>query len=877
MFSPLAQTRGVHFPAHGITVAASPSASYRSHSVTAVPATQARGQLRPQYASAHAPAAVAHPSVPTATVQVPGTPVADQCLAKSRRSAATAPPMASPVAHMRTPSLDHRQVVVAMEPAAAGSGHVPPGSGQLAATASRLQQQSPRAAPGDGRWLPPTPQVECRPSPLVQYRTVASHMPGAAGNSLTATVGDGYVKAMASLAPAPAQSSCTGTAQHQLLQSPVQVARTVAIITPVTLAPASAPAAGCSGSVSAASGGGLGSTQRTPAVPSWAVAPHPCSRQASGRALQHPLSGKQLVLVTVANSWMSRGHGTPGFPRHYLEPQAAHFPPAASSEEAIHNTASMLPPSPGNTLAAFLSDVLRGDVDPALCCSEPKIDPQRYWETRRVQNSVRRLLECLQDLLRLEAGTPACEVANAVWEAFFFEYLAVDEQVFVSVLDHISAWPPEMSHADRVEVFAALRVPSAASLRALVTGQPLALQVSARMLGEALSRLPFNIPDFPVPSHLYHPQFARLTVEQVAALIACAFSREVQCLDRSKDYYMTGLLSLEQIQAGLPCTVKDSLLELAVAQVIRVGTSMFSNHEWHMLVLSIRLSPIDPNEAADPERARRQQERYQLLQQQHEFEQQQLLQQLILKESQLAAQERRKQQHQMLFIPPSPAPTPAREMHRDVRMVGSPVLQTRQVDCGLGASAAVAAGSCRPGEDSPPHRPRRQTVPSQSPNLGVPMTEPLPHRSVHLAEQPVVFTETFSKSGKLAHIINWDSSRPAAAADATAGVEPSLLPPLEGSPVREGDVSAQTDLGHQADEGAGSRTAEALSLQGCSSLEEQCATEPAETEGGRVDDAVRFISLDMHNECLGPFLALAFVRCCQLYEAQLSELEAPAA
>eukprot|EP00435_Cladocopium_sp_Y103_P061308 s95_g23.t1 len=63
---------------------------------------------------------------------------------------------------------------------------------------------------------------------------------------------------------------------------------------------------------------------------------------------------------------------------------------------------------------------------------------------------------------------------------------------------------------------------------------------------------------------------------------------------------------------------------------------------------------------------------------------------------------------------------------------------------------------------------------------------------------------------------------------------------------------------HQADEGAG--------VQLCGDrptfLAEQ-APEPG-------DDGIRLISLDWHSECLGPLLAGAFVRCCQIHQAKSS-------
>jgi len=819
MFSPLVQTRGVQLGGHGGQMAAvSPGAAYRAPSAKVEGHVQVAGQARSPMVGQGMGYSAQQLPPPN---QVPGTPVTEHRLAKGRRSA---PPLAPPVAAMRTPSVDHRQVYV-VEQGSGASAPPPTATQQLVTTTA---QQSPR---GEHRWLSHTPQVECRASPMVQYRAV--------GSSVVATVPPTAATAMAptpvtAALVLPSPSAGRVPSFEQSLNSPQSPLATSRVL-PVVVQPSNLTA----------------TSRSTPTVPSWAVMT-PTMRQVSARV--HTGFGKHLVPVSVVNR--GHGHGTPAFPR--VVPDHGLASALLSSDEALQNTVSMLPPSPGNSLLQFLHDVSNGDVEPASCNMDPRIDAQRYWEMRRVQNSLRRVLEGLEELLGLEVGASPTTISSALWEHFFPEFRCVDEQAFVAALERSGMWPPEMSAADRTEVFAALRVPSAAAVRALTAGQPPTMQLSRRMVCEGFARLPFNIPDFPVPASLYDPALVGLGVDQVAKLVAAAFSREVFGLEKTKDYYLTGLLSLEQIQAALPYVVKDSVVEQAAAQVIRTATAMFTPREWQTMVLSIRVGPLQQEEA-EPDPAQLREQQHHFLHQQHqELEQQHLLQQLLCQEQQLAVQDRRLQQQQM--VPPTPPRAPCRDL------LASPRMHSRQCDGGYGASAIAAAAPSNGngGADSPPtERRRRQTVPSGSPQSAGAMTEPLSNRGV-LCGEPVKFTESFARSGIFPHIMDWRSSPDdaggGAATDAAAAAQDCA------------EASFLDPSGHQADEGAGLRPSAQEQTNG---VQEQVGLPSPEAE--RQDDPVRFISLDMHNECLGPFLSDAFIRCCQLYESRLDELACPQA
>jgi len=80
------------------------------------------------------------------------------------------------------------------------------------------------------------------------------------------------------------------------------------------------------------------------------------------------------------------------------------------------------------------------------------------------------------------------------------------------------------------------------------------------------------------------------------------------------------------------------------------------------------------------------------------------------------------------------------------------------------------------------------------------------------------------------------------------------------------DQGVNLESGHQADEGAGTPQA-----PNSSTAAEQSQVAQASSMAGRNalsgDDPVAWISLEMQNECHGPYLLRAFKRCCILYEA----------
>lgn len=493
-----------------------------------------------------------------------------------------------------------------------------------------------------------------------------------------------------------------------------------------------------------------------------------------------PFTGSSLQ---SGHSWSPPVAAPP--PRENTAPLAAAHPPLAAAppiavppfarlivsdpvnDPAVQNTVAMLPPSPPNTLQEFLYGVAKGEIEPAMsgASHDLRIDPRRYWEKRRVQNSLRRILESLQDLCGVESDPLAVNLG-----ALAHDRLAravghpvgrgLGEAAFSRAMEAVGAWPPEFSAGDRSEVFAALRVPSCATVRALCTGQPLPRELPRRMLTEGLARIPNNLPDFPLPTHLLH----RVGVDQVAEAIAEAFCLEQTGLERVKDFFLCGLLSLEEIQAALPFFVSDGVVEEAVKRIIRVGSAYFAPREWQTLVVTVQVIPA-PEETllaspAPPE----------------------------------AAQEAPERVRPEPTTPPKPRLQPG---HAEAP--AAPAFEPRHLGGGPPAQTA--------------------------------MTEPVPHRGVRDVQEPVKFACA-------RRVVDWGTTR--------AGAPPE---PVREEPERAVERAESPPPSNRAEDGAAHAEQWQAGVQ-------------------QLNDPVRLISMDMHNECLGPFLALAFVRCCQLYDAR---------
>jgi len=446
----------------------------------------------------------------------------------------------------------------------------------------------------------------------------------------------------------------------------------------------------------------------------------------------------------------------------------------ALAETTLHETmADLLKNSVAKSgLVDFLNAVIQGEVVPAMCESEARVDHTRYWEKRHVQNKLRRLLESLQEYLGfLDGDIRPVEIGRAAFGKILKKaqplqrvdgrrrgsarpVVGLSEAAFAQALAELGIWPEDLNETDRAEVFVALLASTGAVVRAYHAGQSMADEMTMRIFCEGLSRVPFNIPDYPVPTHLVKdaikagaPQSHEQKVLDVAEAIARIFAQDSALLD-AKDFFLCGLLSVEEIQAALPSFVRVSLVEEAAKLICREGLQRFTQSEWRKLIFPARF----PEEAAT--------------------------------------------------IQPT--------VHEDIL-----VDESHHID-----EVAQQLDDIQHYGDYSQHSAITPVYPDESSSLDA--------ASSAVVEPPAA-------AAHHCHLINWSSS--------TSGAS------------RPRETDSEDTGGHQADEGAG---------KGNTSLGPQGRGLPQ-------TDLLCYISLEMHSECTGPFLARAFVRCCALYEATYSD------
>eukprot|EP00747_Dinoflagellata_sp_TGD_P184532 gnl/TRDRNA2_/TRDRNA2_40215_c0_seq1.p1 gnl/TRDRNA2_/TRDRNA2_40215_c0~~gnl/TRDRNA2_/TRDRNA2_40215_c0_seq1.p1 ORF type:complete len:870 (-),score=152.57 gnl/TRDRNA2_/TRDRNA2_40215_c0_seq1:57-2666(-) len=493
-----------------------------------------------------------------------------------------------------------------------------------------------------------------------------------------------------------------------------------------------------------------------------------------------------------------------------------------------HNLVGLEQQKRENVLARFFRD-LQQDRAAADAILQPRMDVALYWEKRRMQNSLRRVLESLQEWFGLEGDHQSGDLGSV------FDNLAqsvgieaspaasFDESRFHCALEHLSLWPPELSSNDRSEVFSTLLVPTCSAASAAI-GAPLRTNLMRRGFCEGFSLVPFNLPDFPVPSHLLAPGLGGLcssyTSEQTltcAQAVATIFCMEKTGIDRIKDFFASGLISLEEIQTALPRLMPHALVEEAVVRIIRLGGPLLSAKEWADLVTSVRT----PEACGATESA-------------FMSGQQKELCAATAQQEQLSLQESSPDRQQQTAMPSR------QQILESVVSLASPMPQRRELDRWLEPKADSEAQG-------------------QSARFGgrfEPATEPLPSRELR-SEEPVKF-----------HFGSFPEPKPAPAAAQPAAPVPMRV--VDWSTVGAKSAGGATSS-HQADEGAGARHS-----WGTSALKQGLAAAAAgvnKTNGLQDEevnhggpDPVAWIGLDLHNECGGPYLAHAFVRCCQLYD-----------
>lgn len=594
-----------------------------------------------------------------------------------------------------------------------------------------------------------------------------------------------------------------------------------------------------------------------------------------------------------------------------------------------------------DSVAKFFHEALSSSALSCALVSKPRMDVTQYWEKRRIQNGLRRLLEALQERFGLDCDAQASELAPA-FEALCavvgrsgqsgelppgddesVEDPCLDEQQLCAALEALNAWPPELSSSDRTEIFSALLVPSVVVAQAMLQGQlPTRTSINSRTFCDGFDRVPFNLPDFPVPAYLLHPSvlqsspetFTAEQTEAVAKAVATTFCMDMTGLEKVKDFFLCGLITLEEIQRALPKLVPQALVEDAVTRIIRRGAPHFTTEDWQGLVVALRVGeatlaagvgPAAPAVAAEavPEDSAA----TAVLPPAGGGEVAALpstAQALTPRgpamppplwatvgagasggseavagiTSQNCEQAEAEELNRELPAPRTPERRPLTAVEAGfIVSLASPLAQHRECPSGeelgtpawgSGVSPGVLAlqGGAATGEVGIGTSPGRFLDHDGSPSALAelprfrgrfePVTEPLPCREL-LSEDPVRFlhgdptpvsvSPAAAACADLKRVVDWSTAIPGAAAS-NAGC---------------------TWGGHQADKGAGARL-----TWGTSSFKRELANKAAAlAAGGQGEngangqvDHLAWINLDLHNECGGPYLARAFVLCCQLHE-----------
>jgi len=459
-----------------------------------------------------------------------------------------------------------------------------------------------------------------------------------------------------------------------------------------------------------------------------------------------------------------------------------------------------------NALKRFFQDVRCNSANLAVL-SQPHMDVAMYWEKRRVQNLLRRVLEALQewggvegDAWLNESGQVFDKLAHLVEGSGTLDCEGpddpqLDEQQFHDILEKAGLWPRDLGGTDRSEVFYAVVTPSLAIARSTLERAEQKATLGRRSFFEGFAFLPYNLPDFPVPTHL-NPGVGQMTPSQfteeqslqVAQAVATIFCMERTGLDRIKDFFMTGLVSLEEIQAALPRLMPYTLVEEAVLRIIRGGGAHFTNQDWQDFVTTVRT----PEACGATE-----------------------------SNSQSGVKLRGKEPIEQKIQDVSTS----YDMHSQMPVLASPIAPKR----------------------SPLLTDSEVSIEQESITLDskCPLTTTSENLLSCSYQSEDMFSSTKSLGAPATMVVNWNT-----VGQATSGQKHELL------------ISS-----HQADEGAGARQ-----TWGTSSIKRELAAAKAASAGKRSEgstsgpDPVAWISLDLHNECSGPYLAHAFVRCCQLYE-----------
>jgi len=267
----------------------------------------------------------------------------------------------------------------------------------------------------------------------------------------------------------------------------------------------------------------------------------------------------------------------------------------------------------------------------------PRMHLELYWEKRRIQNLLRRLFEAMLDTLDDEAGGLVSSSSSKAEDnnmsvrdlGKVFDLLVsalpssgpsnsqeceLDVKSFELALNASEFWPRDLGKELIGEVFSALCHASTADVAMVLNGAAPRTVLCREKFIKGFEHVPFNLPDFPVPTHFlaWDPkpsdgtkgtEIAQELSTQIAEALALTFCAHKTGIGAVKDFFLTGLLSLEELQAAMPISVPNSALEEAVTLIVDAGSAFLSDDEWQELVLEVRTPEACNGSGSDAQRA----------------------------------------------------------------------------------------------------------------------------------------------------------------------------------------------------------------------------------------------------------------------------------
>jgi hypothetical protein len=245
--------------------------------------------------------------------------------------------------------------------------------------------------------------------------------------------------------------------------------------------------------------------------------------------------------------------------------------------QALENALRGATEQPDNSVITYIAE-----GQPVLA------DLSRYWDKRRISMSIRRIAEAIEDLdsdskpdfeaffSRLSTGLADGDASGGPAE----DANGLTEEAFLDQLKRLGAFPPEMTPSDAQEVFAALTLRSIAVSQVWHARRQPPPRLTKESFAGCMRRVPYTVPDFPVPTHKLAPSpGVDGVLDEVWDLLCTG-----QFMETVHDFTLSGLVSAEEIQALLPTLRPLAEVEKAVVRLISVALPLFPADDWQKYV-----------------------------------------------------------------------------------------------------------------------------------------------------------------------------------------------------------------------------------------------------------------------------------------------------